>query len=75
MVCRAENQATGWCGSSGLGFTYRQPAVCSILSECGKNKYLAEGGEVFVVNDSEGSGLGRQMEAYISENSQKMRAS
>lgn len=38
--------------------------------------YVAEGGrEVFVVNDSEGSGLGRQMEAYISENRQKMRAS
>lgn len=37
---------------------------------------MAEGGgAVFAVNDSEGSGLGRQMEAYISENRQKTRAS
>lgn len=50
--------------------------MCSDLSECGKSKYLAEGGEeVFVVNESEGSGLGRQMEAYISKNRQKMRTS
>lgn len=46
------------------------------MSECAKSKYLAEGGgEVFVVNASEGSGLGRQMEVCISENRQKMRAS
>lgn len=46
------------------------------MPECGKSKYLAEGErKIFVVNDSEGSGLGRQMEVCISENRQKIRAS
>lgn len=46
------------------------------MPECGKSMHLAEGeGKIFVVNDSEGSGLGRPMEVCISENRQKMRAS